>query len=129
MLVVILSILLVGIGVVIGIFAEQRNLRFTSKVSVASMFAGVVILILSIIFIGGRQLFGRADYKTNIEIKQALEYRMSEGFDELDDYQLYRDIMDFNNDLCREKTLNSNPWTNWFVYDRIAEIEYINYKE
>ena len=41
------------------------------------------------------------------------------------DRKLCNDIVEFNDDIKKEKEGVNNPWTNWFYNSDIATIDYI----
>ena len=70
------------------------------------------------------------NYQSALYEKEVIEYRL-ENKDKNDIFNehLYKDIIEYNNKLRKAKKMSENLWTNWFVNDKLAEIDYIEYKE
>lgn len=62
--------------------------------------------------------------------KEMLEYRLENQEENLVDGELlYNDILEFNNKLKSHKKYSKNLFTNWYYNDKIAEMDYIDYRK
>ena len=57
-----------------------------------------------------------------------LEYRLENDGLGIGNELLYNDIVEFNKELKDAKYYANNLWTNWFVNNEIAKIDYIEVK-
>lgn len=62
--------------------------------------------------------------------KEMLEYRLENQEKNLVGGELlYNDILEFNNELKSHKKYSKNLFTNWYYNDKIAEMDYIDYRK
>ena len=62
--------------------------------------------------------------------KEMLEYRLENQEENLVGGELlYNDILEFNNGLKTHKKYSKNLFTNWYYNDKIAEMDYIDYRK
>lgn len=93
------------------------------------MFGATISIILgaAIITIQSTKEIG---YQSALYEKEVIEYRLeSKDKNDISNEFLYKDIIEYNNKLRKAKKMSENLWTNWFVNDKLAEIDYIEYKE
>lgn len=65
-------------------------------------------------------------YQNKLYEREMLEYRIDNMEDNLvGNEMLYKDIVEFNNDLRDVKKWANNPFTNWFYLEDIASLDYI----
>lgn len=89
-----------------------------------SIISGIalIVCIINIIVI---QIPAKKDYEKVVMEKEMLEYRLENDNLGIGNELLYKDIVEFNQELKDVKYYANNPWTNWFVNGYIAEIDYI----
>lgn len=69
------------------------------------------------------------EYQNALYEKEVIEHRINYMEDNIvGNEMLYHDIVEFNNDLRGVKKWANNRWTNWFVNDLKADIDYIPIK-
>lgn len=79
-----------------------------------------VALLLSV------QINKDVEYQNALYEKEVIEYRINNMEDNVvGNEMLYHDIVEFNNDLRSVKKWANNRWTNWFVNDLKADMNYI----
>lgn len=71
------------------------------------------------------QSTAEAEYQKKLYEEEVLEYRLEESNNLSGNELLYKDIIEFNNDLREEKIYSHSPWINWYRNEKIAEIDYI----
>lgn len=128
-----LIILVSGVLAIVGIVVHLIGVKtYKIIISMIGAFLGIMMLIPFIVFCTSAtiiQINEEIDFQNTIYEKKTIEYRLEHKEDNLVGNEwLYNDIIDFNNRLRSEKYWSSNPWTNWFYNDRVAEIGYIEYE-
>lgn len=129
------------IGLIIGIsyYIQERNTG-DDDLLLMTCFLTVLLFALPLIIAGSIamsvQIPKEKDYQQAVYEKQVIEYRL-ENKDEniVGNELLYKDIVEFNNNLRQHKRYADNFWIGIFHNDKIATIEYIeidgveNYKD
>lgn len=87
------------------------------------IYVSIIVIILSI------QIPAKKDYEKALMQKEMLEYRLENDNIGIGNELLYNDIVKFNQELKDTKYYANNLWTNWFVNDYIAKIDYIEIKK
>ena len=76
------------------------------------------------------QVAKEVNYQDAVHEREALVYRLEHREANLvGNEMLYSEIVEFNNDLRREKKWANNPWVGCFYNDLIADLDYIKFKE
>lgn len=129
MIILFLSLLILIVGIIIICSKKDvtSGIHFVGDLLV--IFGAAISFTLggSIIAI---QTIKDAEYQSALYEKEVIEYRI-ENIDNntVGNELLYNDIVQYNNNLRKAKMLSNNLWINWFVNDKLAEIDYIEYKE
>lgn len=131
MLIVIISIVLLIIGI-LGLIAYNNdwfdiryNFDFVEFVSIILICIFGFALIFEIPIVLAEQIPAQKNYEKFLIEKEMLEYRLENDNLGIGNELLYKDIVEFNQELKDIKYYANNPWTNWFVNGYIAEIDYI----
>ena len=76
------------------------------------------------------QVAKEVNYQDAVHEREALVYRLEHREANLvGNEMLYSEIVEFNNDLRREKKWANNPWVGCFYNDLIADLDYIKFKD
>lgn len=95
-------------------------------ISIALITIGIILLAIFGMMAGCNAVSYDLDYQNFLHEKEMLEYRIEHMEDNITGNEmLYNDIVEFNNELRREKKWANNPWTNWFYNKNIASLDYI----
>lgn len=129
------------IGLIIGIsyYIQERNPIYNDLLF-AMCFLIVFLFSIPLVIAGGIamsvQIPKEKDYQQAVYERQVIEYRLKNKDDNIVGNELlYKDIVEFNNNLRQHKRYADNFWIGIFHNDKIATIEYIeivgieNYKE
>jgi hypothetical protein len=129
------------IGLIIGIsyYVQERN---TGDNGLLFAMCFLIVLLFSIpLVIAGSiamavQIPKEKDYQQAVYERQVIEYRLENKDDNIVGNELlYKDIVEFNNNLRQHKRYADSFWIGIFHNDKIATIEYIeidgieNYKD
>lgn len=129
MIILFLSLLILIVGIII--ICSKKDI--TSAIH----FVGDLLVVfgVAISFTLGAAIIAiqtkkNAEYQSALYEKEVIEYRI-ENIDNntVGNELLYNDIVQYNNNLRKAKMFSNNLWINWFVNDKLAEIDYIEYKE
>jgi hypothetical protein len=98
--------------------------------SICCCIAGGFVLFLCTAFLLINGISSTEDYEDMLYTKEVLEYRLENRDDTVVGNELlYRDVIEFNNELRSVKRWANNPWTSWFNNQKIAKnIDYIDYR-
>ena len=97
--------------------------------SVSSFLISLLIIILSSILIMYSHTYaGKAEIQKAKDQHDAYVTLLEENKDITVQNQLYKDIVEYNTDLRKNKHYSKSPWTNWFYLDDWNEIEEIEIK-
>lgn len=66
-------------------------------------------------------------YQQKLNERNAIVYALNSNY-KPNNENLYLSVSNFNNSLIITKKFNKSLWTNWFVNDKIAELDYIDYE-
>ena len=129
MLIVIITIVLLLIGI-LGLIGccncwfdfFEDGIEFISLMFVV-LFGIALAVEIPIILV--EQISAQKNYEKFLIEKEMLEYRLENDNLGIGNELLYKDIVEFNQELKDIKYYANNPWTNWFVNGYIAEIDYI----
>ena len=126
MIITLIAVSLVVIGIV-GIIIDCNTYKdFPAGIYMPSFVIGIAALIVSLVVICKVQANRDIDYQNKLYERTTLEYRIeNEDAHTTGNELLYRDIVEFNNDLRMTKKWAKNPWVNWFWNGDIATIDYI----
>lgn len=69
------------------------------------------------------QLRGRTEFNLYLVRRQELENRVEKVRDLPYNSKVYEDIAEFNQEIKQIRCKANNPWTNWFYYEPIGDIE------
>ena len=126
MIITLIAVALFVIGIVGIIIDCNTNKDFPEWIYMTSFAVGIVALIVSLAIICKVQLNRDVDYQNKLYERTTLEYRIeNEDAHTTGNELLYRDIVEFNNDLRKTKKWANNPWLSWFWNGDIATIDYI----
>lgn len=131
MIILFLSLLILIVGIIIVTICSKKDI--TSDIR----FVGDVLVILGVVIsftlgtvIIAVQTTKDIGYESALYEKEVIEYRIENIYNNVVGNELlYNDIVKYNNNLRKAKMLSNNLWINWFVNDKLAEIDYIEYKE
>lgn len=131
MLITLIGLATLIIGIVLWVVGEK-----CCGYDNCSLIIGAIITILGILWFSTCmivicmvQVPKQKDYESMLYKREVLEYRLEHKEENtIGNELLYNDIVDFNEQLRSAKKWSSNIWMNWFNNDKIATIEYINYK-
>lgn len=129
MLLLIIFLVILAIGI-FCLCIENRHLYSETLFAIGLMLTilGAVATIISCCCIGAVCVKKNIDYEETLYEKQVLEYRIENQENNLVGGELlYKDIVEFNNNLRKTKKWSKNLFTNWFYNEKIAEIDYIEY--
>ena len=126
MIITLIAVALVVIGIVGVIIDCNTNKGFPAGIYMPSFVIGIAALIVSFAVICKVQSNSDIDYQNKLYERTTLEYRIeNEDAHTTGNELLYRDIVEFNNDLRRTKKWANNSWVSWFWNGDIATIDYI----
>lgn len=126
MIITLIAVALVVISIVGVIIDCNTNKGFPAEIYMPSFLVGITALIVSLAIIGKVQINRDIDYQNKLYERTTLEYRIeNEDAHTTGNELLYRDIVEFNNDLRTTKKWANNPWVSWFWNGDIATIDYI----
>lgn len=127
MLIVILSIVLLILGIVLILVGYNKDKDYSSIiVGIFTVISGIAFIIIMCCI----QIPKERKYQEALYEKEVIEYRIEHQDDNIVGNELlYNDIVEFNNMLRKSKLYSNNIWINWFANDKIAKIEYIDYKK
>ena len=126
MIITLIAVALVVIGIVGVIIDCNTDKDFPAEIYMPSFVIGIAALIVSLAVICKVQINRDIDYQNKLYERTTLEYRIeNEDAHTTGNELLYRDIVEFNNDLRRTKKWANNPWVSWFWNWDIATIDYI----
>ena len=132
MLIFIISLVVFAIGICLACIDCKYDILngfWVSFTAVCLIIGGVAFFIcssLSCITLCTKNI----GYEQAIYEKEMLEYRIEHQQDNLIGGELlYSDILNFNNEIKRCKKFSKNPFVNWYFNDKLAEIEYIDYRK
>lgn len=131
MLIVIITIVLLLIGILglIGYNNDWFDIRYTfdfvefASILLILLFGVALAVEIPIVLI--EQIPAKKNYEKFLIEKEMLEYRLENDNLGIGNELLYKDIVEFNQELKDVKYYANNPWTNWFANGYIAEIDYI----
>ena len=125
--------LVIFVGGLFLLFVEDKKFCFNEILyiiafltTVIGSVALVVCSLFAIITVCTKNIkFEKAAYE-----KEMLEYRLENQEENLVGGELlYNDILEFNNELKVHKKYSKNLFTNWYCNDKIAEMDYIDYRK
>ena len=131
-----LTIIILGVILVLGIVLTILDdiFYYTSPFSlsliyvVCYIFAGIGLSICTMVAIVTNVRLN-VDYEKKLYEKQVLEYRIEHYQDDIVGNELlYKDIIEYNNQLRETKRFANSLWTNWFVNYKVAQIDYVEYE-
>ena len=126
MIITLIAVALVIISIVCCIIDCNTNNGVSTEIYTPLFLVGITALIISLVIICDVQINRDIDYQNKLYERTTLEYRIeNEDAHTTGNELLYRDIVEFNNDLRRTKKWANNPWANWFWNGDIATIDYI----
>ena len=132
MLIVIIFGVILILGIVLTILDDI--FYYTSPFSlsliyvVCYIFAGIGLSICTMVAIVTNVRLN-VDYEKKLYEKQVLEYRIEHYQDDIVGNELlYKDIIEYNNQLRETKRFANSLWTNWFVNYKVAQIDYVEYE-
>ena len=129
MLIVIITIVLLLIGILGLIGYHNCWFEFFEDgiefISIMFVILFGVSLVVEIPIVLVEQIPAQKNYEKFLIEKEMLEYRLENDNLGIGNELLYKDIVEFNQELKDIKYYANNPWTNWFVNGYIAEIDYI----
>ena len=135
MLLIFLSVVLLAGGVLastlyVNNFDGFWNHPVWSVLGALLSLLGVIGLFASAVF-GLRVLINKdVDYQAALNERETLMYRLEHKEENLvGNEMLYSEITDFNNSLLITKKWVDSPWIGCFVNEKIAGLDYIQYKE
>lgn len=113
--------------------------KFYSKLDdifniIEALFISILIIFSVVLFFSSIVIFINLgtkdrDYQIILKEKEMLEYRLEHKEDNVvGNEMLYNDILSFNQRIYISKRNQENYWINWYCNDKIATIEYIDYK-
>lgn len=124
MLCTIICVLLIVLGFILIDKFHSENLGAIIFV------AGICGTLMCALLILSAQLPKQANYEKSVMHREMLEYRIEHQEDnQIGNELLYSEILEFNQKVYSVKRWSQNPWVNWFVNDKIAELDYIEYSE
>lgn len=124
MLCTVICVLLIVLGFVL---IDKFYSEFFGSIIFVVGIGGTIICALLIVF---TQLPKQANYEKSVMHREMLEYRIEHQEDnQIGNELLYSEILEFNQKVYSAKKWSQNPWVNWFVNDKIAELDYIEYSE
>lgn len=131
MLFLFLSISIFIIGIIICFICSKKNIDSVfDPVGYGLIVSGAAISLVFVVSIITIQTTKEINYQSALYEKEVIEYRLeSKDKNDISNEFLYKDIIEYNNKLRKAKKMSENLWTNWFVNDKLAEIDYIEYKE
>lgn len=131
MLLIILFVVLFILGV-IGLawwhasLADDGWLPLLAFLQAVGLIGGLVVGSLAI----ATKVAKEVNYQDAVHEREALVYRLEHREENIvGNEMLYTEIVEFNNDLRREKKWANNPWVGCLYNDLIADLDYIGYKE
>lgn len=130
MLIVILSIVLLILGIILILVGYNKDKDCSIIIGGIFTVISGIAFISSIIIMCWVQIPKERKYQEALYEKEVIEYRIEHQDDNIVGNELlYDDIVEFNNMLRKTKLYSNNIWLNWFANDKIAKIEYIDYKK
>ena len=137
--IIIISAILLIVGITLMVICDTTNCDCFDdwygvglSLTALATFALVVFSAVAMII----QIPKEKDYQQSVYERQVLEYRLENKDDNIVGNELlYKDIVEFNNNLRQHKRYANNFWIGIFHNDKIATIEYIeiegveNYKD
>ena len=132
----IITLILIGMvitGIILLNVSDSEKFELSWKAEEMIIFISIVLITIGIILLaifgamaGANAVSYDLDYQNVLHEKEMLEYRIEHMEDNITGNEmLYNDIVEFNNELRREKKWANNPWTNWFYNKNIASLDYI----
>ena len=132
MLTTILLIAILAVVIVLLVLDERCVLDLPAPVGIMCMvlvFAASIGLLGCLCSIGAVRAAAFEEYQNMVYEKEVLEYRLEQienGTSVPGNELVYKDVVEFNNELRFIKKWSDNIWTSWFYNDIIAEhVEYI----
>ena len=128
MILTLICVLLIVVGIVAAII-EKRSRKYEDVAEIihwCGLCLGIIFTFFCLIAVFTVQVNHDVDYANKLYEKEMLEYRIEHLDDGLTGNELlYNDIVEFNNDLRSIKKWAANPWTNWFLNQDIAALDYV----
>lgn len=133
MIITLIFVSMVVIGIILWNVSNNRNFKLSWETREKIEFIGFVLILIGILLL---TIFGTLavcnavsydlDYQNFLHEKEMLEYRIEHMEENITGNEmLYNDIVEFNNELRKEKKWANNPWTSWFNNKDIASLDYI----
>lgn len=92
----------------------------------AMFFAGIIVTATCLFVIFLNAMTYDTEYQNMLYTRDVLEYRIEHMSENVTGNEmLYNDIVEFNNELRSVKKWANNPWSNWFVNQDVATIDYV----
>ena len=131
MLFLFLSISFFIMGIIICFICSKKYIYSDIElVGYGLIVIGATISIILGAIIINIQTTKEINYQSALYEKEVIEYRLeSKDKNDISNGFLYKDIIEYNNKLRKAKKMSENLWTNWFVNDKLAEIDYVEYRE
>lgn len=121
-----IAILIAGIVLIFKFdVLDWRNSLGSSLLAIGVIATTVIAILFFVI-----QVPKQVNYENAVAKREALEYRLEHREENIvGNEMLYSEITEFNNGLRGKKRYADSPWIGWFVNDKIAEIDYIDYMQ
>lgn len=126
MLIFISFAFLVIIGFILIHLRNYQNKMWFAIVTDCLIAFGLIGMLASGVVAIITQSMAEANYQKTVYKKEVLEYRLENSDDLSGNELLYKDIIDFNNELRGEKIYSQSLWVNWYQNEKIAEMDYID---
>ena len=138
--IIITSAILLIVGIVLMVICAKKNCDCIDDwygmigllLTVLAIFALVISSVIAMVI----QIPKEKDYQQAVYERQVIEYRLENKDDNIVGNELlYKDIVEFNNNLRQHRRYADSFWIGIFLNDKIATIEYIeiegieNYKD
>lgn len=133
MIITLIFISMIVIGIILPHVSDSGKFKLSWEakeviegISFVLILFGIILLIIFGTMACANAVSYDLDYQNVLHEKEMLEYRIEHMEENITGNEmLYNDIVEFNNELRREKKWVNNPWTNWFYNKNIASLDYI----
>ncbi len=138
MIITLIALGLLIIGIILIVLNEKTNIfgRFYDEIELSGgvfIVFGFIFTVSCIIIILCKGIGENNTINKNKMEYEALQRRIEIVNSEYEDASrsdLIKDINEWNEEVYNQKYWAKNPWTNWFINQKIAdELEYIDFEE